>query len=227
MNADLIAALRARGAELSKRAIAEMYRRPFWRERFGDRGRRHSDDDGRHHVSYLVEALEAKDPEIMRRYSRWLQPVLTTRGMCTRHLDENFELLGRVIREDLGPADDALEYLQAAREALIYPDGLGRELQLVAGVLVKDVVLAPHVTPEDADDLVSYLADAAALARVDLFAAHAQFLDGYVRRHTAHGNAVGMLAAAGAAVKKHPGLSQGVRGSVERCLASALSQVAA
>src|SRR4051812_15173560 len=85
------------GDSFARRALSIMYANPFWDDRFGERGRRFAEEDGRHHVSYLCEALRQGDPRVMVRYARWLQSVLTTRGMCSAHLDENLERIGGVI----------------------------------------------------------------------------------------------------------------------------------
>jgi hypothetical protein len=57
---ELSKAIRELGPELSRRAIEEMYRDPFWEDRFGARGRKFAAEDGEHHVVYLVQALETK-----------------------------------------------------------------------------------------------------------------------------------------------------------------------
>jgi len=171
---ELIAALRERARELGKRTIDEMYQDPFWMKRFGARGRQFADDDGMHHVSYLVQALVNESKVIVEDYARWLQVVLTTRGMCSEHLRENFERLSRMIRElGLPGAEVAAEYLRAAEDALRYADGPARSVQqLAAGV-------ADAVAPEsrrEAQLLVSYLADAVRLGEPEVFTKHVTWL---------------------------------------------------
>ncbi len=83
--------LRASAKQLAVRVIDTMYADPFWMSRFGDRGRERSEEDIAYHAEYLAQALEANDPGIMARYSVWLRSVLTSRGMCSRHLEESFE----------------------------------------------------------------------------------------------------------------------------------------
>jgi hypothetical protein len=53
---ELIEALKARGGELADRSIEEMYRDPFWLLRYGEGGRKYALEDGRRHLSYLIEA---------------------------------------------------------------------------------------------------------------------------------------------------------------------------
>src|SRR5436305_13118195 len=86
-------AIELRASALAERALAAMYRNPFWDERFGERGRRFAREDNLHHLAYLVQALRAESPDLLTGYARWLQRVLTTRGMCSRHVGENFARL--------------------------------------------------------------------------------------------------------------------------------------
>jgi hypothetical protein len=166
MNAALVDRLRAAAAELTEQVLAAMYRDPFWYARFGEpRADRHGRQDGQFHIQYLVEALCAGDAGVFERYGRWLQQVLTTRGMCTRHLAENFDRLARAIAErgwpDAGPA---VEILAAGTAALRYDAGPARALQDHLGAIA------------DGDDelatLASYLADAVALDRAPVLADH-------------------------------------------------------
>jgi hypothetical protein len=159
--------LLAVAGELTDRVLAEMYRDPFWHARFGEpRAGKHGRQDGHHHLAYLAEALRAGDAGVMERYARWLQQVLTTRGMCTQHLAENFDRLGRAIAERGVPdGERAVALLAAATAALRYDGGPARALQDRADAIAGgDAALAT---------LASYLADAVALARPSLFAGHA------------------------------------------------------
>jgi|SRR6185295_11803302 len=171
---ELIAALRERARELGKRTIDEMYRDPFWMKRFGPRGRQFADDDGIHHVNYLIQALVNESPAIVADYARWLQVVLTSRGMCSEHLRENFARLSRTIGElGLPRAELAAQYLRAAEEALQYPDGPAREVQGVAPAVAAAV---PAESRREAELLISFLADAVRLAEPQNFARHVAWL---------------------------------------------------
>ncbi len=169
----LLEQLRTGKATLAVRVVDEMFRDPFWTERFAARGRRHSEEDLAFHVDYLVEALSARDAAVMERYARWLQGVLTSRGMCTLHLAESFRVLGSVVRETYLEGGDALPYLEAARLALRYAGGAARELQNGAERIVAQL---PSPRPEHAPYLVSYAADALALDRPEVFDAYVKWL---------------------------------------------------
>lgn len=171
---DLIARIAAAAGALTDRVLAEMYEDPFWHERYGERAQKHGHQDGLFHIKYLSEALQANDANVMVQYARWLQGLLTTRGMCTRHLDENFQRLARAIADTIPESTPAVAMLDAARAALLYPDGPARTLQDAA----------PRLAGGDRDlatDL-SYAADALALHQPGLFERHVAFTAAFLER---------------------------------------------
>ena len=178
--------------DLAAAAVAGMYTNPFWDARFGDRGRRAALEDQRHHLEHLVLALNADHPETLREYAQWLQVVLTSRGMCSRHLADNFILLGNLI-DPAGSSgmSPARHYLETAVAALVYREGSAGALHAAAEALggraatglFETQIPTPSVLEDDEaqvrDDLsyhLSYLADALALGRPEL-AAHLLWTD--------------------------------------------------
>lgn len=193
------------GARISFEVVNQMYRNPFWKARFGDRGRRFAEEDGRFHVQYLVQALEARDAAPLTSYARWVQGVLTSRGMCTRHLADNLRLLGMALQAEGYPEiGEAQDYLDQAVRALRYSVPEAGEVQdraeELAGSAVETLLTAhpdwaPLPTSKDRcrDDALyhlSYLADAIASAQPALFSSYgvwiAGFLEGFgvPRAHT-------------------------------------------
>jgi hypothetical protein len=166
--AELAHRLRTDLPRISAQVMDEIWREePFWERRFGERGRRRMTEDAAFHAEYLVQAIEAADGGVMKRYATWLQSVLTTRGMSTRHLDENFRRLAKAITKELSGAETAIEYLEGARAALRHADGPARELQDAC----------ERLSPtEDIRYVIAHVADAIALGRPELFAAHARWL---------------------------------------------------
>jgi hypothetical protein len=194
--------LEAIAAELSEQTIADMYKDPFWHARFGaPRADKHGRQDGHFHVSYLAEALRAGDAGVMERYARWLQQVLTTRGMCSRHLAEHFDRLGQAITaRGLPDAVRAIEVLAAASAALRYDAAAPRAIQDRAAAIAGGAGGGPGGAGGGIDEqlavLVSYLADAVALARPALFAAHVGWLAGFLaERGASGGDGAGAVAA--------------------------------
>jgi hypothetical protein len=234
----LLERLDAATPRLCERVFVEMYANPFWDARFGERGRTHAAQDGRFHVQYLREALTAGDPGVMTRYATWLQQLLTTRGMCTRHLAENLARLARAI-EDEGWEDGALATapLVAAIEALRYPEGAARELQDAAPALA-DLATARlyDAHPEwlertgDAgrrrcvDDLryhLDYTADALALGTLDHLVAYAGWIAGFLEQHRVpRAHLVEALATLGAVVAEHTPPIAGVSEALTRARAT-------
>lgn len=185
--------LEARRDELARGALAAQLKNEFWEARFGERARRHGLQDGLYHVAYLCEALRAGSPAPLEHYARWLQGVLTTRGMCSRHLADNFSALAEAIgRADVAEAEPAFRYLARATEALRYEDEAPRALQDASWSLAGGVVAALAGPDWDdaqrvkcVDDLryhIDYLADAVALARPQQFAAYVAFIAGFLEQ---------------------------------------------
>lgn len=156
----LIAAIEERGAALTTRVLEEQYRDPFWHARFGERADKHGRQDGNFHLQYLAQALASDDPNVMHNYARWLQQVLTTRGMCTRHLAENFDRLAAAIADAIPDSEPAVAMLRAATTALQYDDHAARRVQQLTGA-----------TPEERE-LLAYAADAIALRMPSVFTNH-------------------------------------------------------
>ena len=66
---DLARRIQDASTRLTVSVVADMYRNPFWDERFGARGRTRAVEDGGHHLSYLAEALaKLFDAEFARRF---------------------------------------------------------------------------------------------------------------------------------------------------------------
>lgn len=232
---ELIQRLEANAPRISAQVIAEMYKNPFWSERFGDRGRRHAEQDGGYHISYLIQALVARDVAVLTGYARWLQSVLTTRGMCTRHLAENFERLEHAIGEELEDATVAAEYLREARAARRYDDGPARELQDLAQSVVDAAADALHERHPDwlarwgdagkrfcRDDVhyhLSYLSDAVALGRPELFVAYTAWIHEFLRRRDIPSEHLQQtLEVLSQLISQQPDLSQGARAAAENAL---------
>lgn len=184
---------------LTERVLGEMYQNPFWLERFGERAHIHGRKDGRSHIDYLIQALGSDDATVIENYARWLQQVLTTRGMCTRHLADNFDLLGVAIAsEGWREGDAAVRMLAAATAALSYSAGPARDVQDQIEALAKtatETMQARH--PEwmgrvpagrtrSADDLVyplHYAADGLALGSPAMLLAYLAWLTEFLERH--------------------------------------------
>lgn len=175
--------------DLATKVLAEQYADPFWLARYGEKAQRRGREDVLFHLKYIAQALEEDDPAVMASYARWLQSLLCARGMCTRHLAENFARLSRAIAELDGiDTNPAVDMLVAATEALRYSDAQARVAQdqaegIVATVAEKLAADFPAVAERAASDvgfLVDYAADAIALGGPQTFEAHAEWLPGFL-----------------------------------------------
>jgi hypothetical protein len=186
---DLPPRLRAAAAGLNRAAVAEEYEDPFWRDRYGERGRRFAEEDGLHHFGYVAEAVESGSTTLLTRYARWLRGVLVARGMCSEHLADGLRIRARRLAALAWPdAEPALAAFAAADVALRHPDGPAAALLPAPELpdLAAPVAAAHHLDPDavvfDLRHLRSYLADALALARPDLLRAHLDWRAGFDAR---------------------------------------------
>lgn len=193
---ELIERLRTEGPVLSGAVIQRMYREnAFWRARFGQRGEKNAKQDGDFHVTYLIESLEANDPGVLTKYARWLQRVLVTRGMCTRHLADNYRLLAEAIGQQQWPEGDrAVQHLLQAEAALQYAEEPARAIQVASAELAREIVFAVRAAnpswfqadpsgkrwEDDCAYLLSYLADAAGLHDPFTFTSYVHWLTGFL-----------------------------------------------
>lgn len=169
---------------LAARSISTMYADPFWDARFGPRGRHFADEDGQHHVRYLAEAVEIGRSTPLELYSRWLQTLLTARGMCSLHIADNFDRLLDALGHLLPQAvDAAAPLLQAGRRALVYEDP-------VAGAVLREAMDGPRpdvAVPYLQDEAfpLAYLADALGTGRDGVLLDHLTWVAAEAARHGA------------------------------------------
>lgn len=138
---ELVVALEQHADELARRSIDRLLVDPFWESRYGARGRQHSHEDGRYHVTYLVQSLLLDEHGLMVEYARWLRTLLVARGMCSRHLADNFATLAAAIEElGIGRAARAHAVLATATAALRYVEGPAGVVEREAPAAVRAAV---------------------------------------------------------------------------------------
>lgn len=166
----LVDEIRAAGPRLTQRVMDEMYRDPFWMERYGERGRRNSDTDNEFHIKYLTTALEGDDPALFVTYGRWLRDLLVAHGMCSQHLVENFERLSDAIAEESWTGrEKAIQILLGGAEGLRYTSG-------DAAVVDERRTAWKAQLGDHGDHLMSYVADALATKQRSAFDAYVAML---------------------------------------------------
>ncbi len=179
---ELASALERLAPRLGERARRRLYEDPFWLLRYGERGVRHSREDGDFHLKYLCQALREGDPGLLARYGVWLRSLLVSRGMCSRHLADNFTYLIDELRLELPPeeAELASGYLHAAARSLEYSEGPAGALSARAASVIARVEreLAPPSPPlsREVASVTSYLADALAEGKPEILTAYLDVL---------------------------------------------------
>jgi hypothetical protein len=64
---------------------------PVLLEKYGERGRQKCKEDNEHHIKYLQTAASMDEEKYFVDYAHWLNGILTSRGMKTEHLIDNFQ----------------------------------------------------------------------------------------------------------------------------------------
>lgn len=77
-------------------------------ERFGERGRDFCREDLVFHLEFMRPVLEFGLLQSMVDYLRWLDEVLTSRGVPSEHLAQSLDWLSEVFAERMGPVDGAI-----------------------------------------------------------------------------------------------------------------------
>ena len=74
---------------------------PILLEKYGERGRQKCKEDNEHHIKYLQTAASMDEEKYFVDYAHWLNGILTSRGMKTEHLIDNFQrLIGALEKSD-------------------------------------------------------------------------------------------------------------------------------
>ncbi|MFG6148123.1 hypothetical protein [Halobacillus sp. B23F22_1] len=80
--------------QLVHRVVEEIYEaHPALWDRFGQNGRDRTEEDNYHHIDHLYTAYEMNSAEYFLDYTTWLENVLTSRGVGTDLIIDNFERL--------------------------------------------------------------------------------------------------------------------------------------
>lgn len=161
-----------------ERSLEYMPRDAFWELRYAERAKRFANEDGAFHVRYLSDAVRAQSQTIMIEYARWLRDLLVPRGMCTLHLAEHLEHVGRAVDADAQYAG-AAGYVTAGIDALRYSDAPAAAVQASAVALERSIE-GPRPPSATGDRnsawqtryLVHYIADALHRHQPELLARH-------------------------------------------------------
>ncbi|WP_261134159.1 hypothetical protein [Bacillus sp. Marseille-Q3570] len=83
--------------------VEQIYRKyPELKERYGEQGVQKCREDNDHHFKHLETAFELKNDQFFVDYALWLNGILQNHGMTAEHLYINFELIQKVLDDELG-----------------------------------------------------------------------------------------------------------------------------
>lgn len=86
--------------EIIGKVVAGIYTdSPELHEKFGDRGKEKCREDNHHHFKQLQAAEKLGNEQAFIDYAHWLNGILTSRGIKTEHLTDNFESIIAVLKE--------------------------------------------------------------------------------------------------------------------------------
>ncbi|MUV37743.1 hypothetical protein JNUCC1_01549 [Lentibacillus sp. JNUCC-1] len=74
---------------------------PYLWNKFGESVYEHTIADNLHHLNHLELAIQLEQSNIFRDYTKWLDTVLTTRGIGTDLIIDNFKRLQITLPEKL------------------------------------------------------------------------------------------------------------------------------
>ncbi|WP_377891911.1 hypothetical protein [Alkalihalobacillus sp. R86527] len=104
-----------------ERVVEGIYKdMPELLERFGERGRTKCREDNYHHIKHLDSARKLEADDFFIDYALWLNNLLTSRGMQTKHVIDNFERLEKEIKRanNFGNKEDYLRILSKGKAEL-------------------------------------------------------------------------------------------------------------
>ncbi|MEH7443921.1 hypothetical protein V7201_16530 [Bacillus sp. JJ1122] len=89
---------------------------PVLLEKYGEQGRKKCREDNEHHIKHLQTALSMGDDQFFIDYAHWLNGILTSRGMKTDHLVDNFERLQSAFRNY--PDENSSKYIRILEDSI-------------------------------------------------------------------------------------------------------------
>ena len=102
--------------------IYEAY--PFLLEKYGEHGKERCKEDNIHHLKTLETAFQVKDEKIFVDYTIWLNSILTSRGMKSDLIIDNFKRLLVALDGKLEEEAQASFYISALNSGVAELEGL-------------------------------------------------------------------------------------------------------
>ncbi|WP_173915716.1 hypothetical protein [Halobacillus sp. Marseille-Q1614] len=110
-------------AVLIDQVVEEIYKAyPELWDRFGDHGHERTEEDNYHHLDHLFAAYEMNSASFFLEYTDWLNNVLTSRGVGTQLIVDNYNRLIRHLSdgkwENPNEVKTYINYLELGLERL-------------------------------------------------------------------------------------------------------------
>ncbi len=110
-----IAQLEAEAPRIAADAIQlQWMRTPELESLYGNTGRQKCEEDTRHHLSYLFEAVRASSYVLFREYIAWAKILLENLGLDTRYFRENLQYIAETLGslESSAAVETAVDFLE-------------------------------------------------------------------------------------------------------------------
>ncbi len=191
----LCSALESIRRPLVQAIFADLYRNPFWEDRYGESGRLNIPHDLDQHLDYLLTALRLRSPEYLTEYFRWVRHAVILRGMCTHHLMQVLTSLSMHLATLLTEEHfNALTpFLDAARQSLEYSHFACRALSPLVDAVAQQTAQFTYPDEEqsarrelcrrDVVIYLSYLMDAVEKDNPEIFYGYLEWLKGFDRKY--------------------------------------------
>ena len=117
--------LPAKYLEIVEEVTADIYAAyPFLLEKYGEQGKERCKEDNIHHLKTLETAFLVDDEKIFIDYTLWLNSVLTSRGMKSELIIDNFKRLLEALDGKLEGEAQASFYMCALNSGISVLEGL-------------------------------------------------------------------------------------------------------
>jgi hypothetical protein len=182
--------------EVMESVIEEMYRNPFWQQRYGQRGEKQSNKDAAYNLKYLCSAIRMDTTSALEQYYRWLRGALVFRGMCTLHLAQTLDCTARHLTRLLPEDWPEIEpYHVAGCQGLTYQQPTAHALNAHADEIAETATARMFDPPHTGDPAhetarraclrdnlyhLAYLADAFEVNKPELFREYLAWVTGFL-----------------------------------------------
>ncbi|NIK12011.1 hypothetical protein [Alkalibacillus almallahensis] len=109
--------------QLVDAVVADIYKeKPELYDRFGDKGVERCREDNYFHLQYLTTSYHLKSTSIFLDYTAWLNEVLTSRGIDSGHIVQNYRLLIEHIPKTITDFNEQHFFITCLKKAIAQLD---------------------------------------------------------------------------------------------------------